>query len=265
MKKILTFLMVFSLTIPFLSGCGKEEDPNIWQDGEYIDVVEPNDIVVENEDRNLAGKLYTYENSPDGSEEITVYKLKEDSLQTEEHISYALPENIKIQYLLDTIEAFAAFKTIELKGTVIGDTAIVNINDRFQLLAWMTNQYPNDTYKYNTPPEGTDGTDVDFYADGFAMAALEVIDRTIKANLEVTTVVFKTNNDEAFLKLSGKCPIEDGIFFSESSTPKYIGSLYNYMDGQSIESVIAAYVEMNPGLANKTTEEKLEFINDILS
>ena len=123
----------------------------------------------------------------------------------------------------------------------------------------------DDTYKYNTPPEGIEGTDVDFYADGFAMAALEVIDRTIKTNLEVTTVVFKTNNDEAFLTLSSLCPIQDGIFFTESSTPKYIGSLYNYMDGQSIETVIAAYIEMNPNLANKTTAEKLEFINDILS
>ena len=265
MKKILLFLMVFSLTIPFLSGCKKEEDPNIWQDGEYVDVVEPNDIIVENEDRNLAGKLYTEENKPEGSEEITVYRLKDDSLQPEEHKSFALPENIKIQYLLDTLETFAAFKTVELKGTVIGDTAIVNINDRYQLLAWMTNQYLNDTYKYNTPPEGDEGTDVDFYADGFAMAALEVIDRTIKTNLEVTTVVFKTNNDEAFLTLSPLCPIQDGIFFTESSTPRYIGSLYNYMDGQSIENVIAAYVEMNPNLANKTTAEKLEFINDILS
>ena len=72
--------MVFSLTIPFLSGCKKEEDPNIWQDGEYVDVVEPNDIIVENEDRNLAGKLYTEENKPEGSEEITVYRLKDDSL-----------------------------------------------------------------------------------------------------------------------------------------------------------------------------------------
>ena len=159
MKKILLFLMVFSLTIPFLSGCKKEEDPNIWQDGEYVDVVEPNDIIVENEDRNLAGKLYTEENKPEGSEEITVYRLKDDSLQPEEHKSFALPENIKIQYLLDTLEAFAAFKTVELKGTVIGDTAIVNINDRYQLLAWMTNQYPDDTYKYNTPPEGIEGTD----------------------------------------------------------------------------------------------------------
>lgn len=261
MKKIISLCLAIIITLPILTSCGKDDS---WTEGEYVDIIEETEQVDENVDLNLTGQLYTKENRPENSEEIIVYTAAKDKLKVEAHTSYALPDNINIQYLLDTIEAFSAGGNIELTGYVIGDTANVNIDSLYDFLTWLSACYPNDTEKYSQTPVDAEHQDVRFYAHGFAMVAMEIIDRTLKENLGVTAVVFKTNNDEEFLSLGGDCEIDDGIYFTEDSSPRYLGSIYNYIGEADFDTIVADYSQSIEGFAEKSKEEQLDILNNLL-
>lgn len=261
MKKIISLLLVFAMIIPFLTGCGKEET---WSDDNYGEIKDDVEMLDENVDLNLEGKLYTEENKPEGSVPIYVYTLEKENLKIEKHTSYAIPEKINIQYLLDTLTAFSADKEIKITGYVVDNVATVNIDNTLDFVAWLAIRYPGNTEKYLQTPENFDGKDVEFHAEGFAMAAMETIDRTLKENLSLADVVFKTNNDEEFLVLSEDCTIEDGIYFTEDSSPKYLGSIYNYIGEADFKTIVEDYSSSIPNLKEKTEEEQREIINQFL-
>lgn len=249
----LSFLMLFTLF-----GCSSEKT---WEDEDnYVDVVDPNEVVIDDEDMNLSGKLYTENNKPEGSEPIVVYTLAKDELKVEKHMSYALPEKINIQYLLDTISAFSAGNKIEIEGNIIDDTATVTIPQETAFLAWLTYAYPNDIEKYN--PD-TNNTDVSFNADGFAMAAMEAIQRTICENLTVSTVIFKTR--DGFLDLGQDSGITNGIFFNSECLPLYYASQYNYYGDKSFEDLCNEYADALANTELPNEEAKVQAINKLLN
>ena len=263
MKKIIAFLLIVTCLLPCLTGCKKEEVKTGWDDpDQYVDILEETKSE-EKIDLNLTGELYTEENKPENSIEITLFDCHPKALKVKKYKSYAIQEDIKIQYLLDIIEAFSANNTIELKGKIIGDTATVNIESQYALLSWLANDYPENFYLYN-PNIAENQTDVQFNADGFAMVAMEIIEKTLKANLDINTVIFKTNNDESFFTLTDKCRIQDGIFFSPEGFPKYMGSEYNYYGDKSFTKLIEEFAQSNPKIKEKTVEEQLKIINNSL-
>lgn len=249
----LSFLMIFTLF-----GCNNKDS---WENEDnYADVINPNEVVIDDEDMNLSGKLYTEENKPEGAEPIVVYTLAKDKLTVEKHTSYALPEKINIQYLMDTLTAFSAENKFKIKADIIDDTATITIPSEESLVSWLAVVYPNDIEKYN--PAGN-CTDVSFNAPGFAMAAMEAIQRTICENLNVKTVIFRTSN--GFLNLGGNCKISDGVYFNSDCLPLYYASQYNYYGDKSYEDLCEEYAGALKNTELPNEEAKVEAINKLLN
>lgn len=261
-KKISLLFFIGVITFA-VSGCGKKEEnkANEWQnENSYVDINESES----NEDLNLSGKLYTDKNKPEGSEEIIIYDCKEKILQIEPHTSYALPENIEIQYLLDTISAHSTGKTMNFKGYLIDNTAIVDIDNRYNFVNWLKNDYLDQYGKYNAPRTDAE-KNTGFYCQGFAVNALNAIDKTLKENLGVDTVVFKTNDDKDFLSLGETCNITDGIYFDSEGLPKYLGSIDNYYGEKTFSDLIEEYKKDVPELTKKNQNEQLLIINKMIN
>lgn len=260
-KKFLS-LTIIGILVFSMSGCGKKEENegNKWQDeSSYVDVNE----IQNNEDLNLSGKLYTEDNKPKDAEEIVIYDCKEHILQIEPHTSYALPENIEIQYLLDTISAYSTGNTMKFKGYLIDNVAMVNIENKYEFVNWLKNDYLDEYGKYNAPRTDAE-KNTGFYCQGFAVNALNVIDKTLKENLNVDVVVFKTNDDKDFLDLGETCNIEDGIYFNSEGLPKYFGSVDNYYGEETFSDLIEKYTKDVPELINKSENEQLIIVNKLL-
>lgn len=262
MKK-LSLILVVVLLLTSLTACGNNKDdegPNWNDDSSYADIIDED--VYAGKDRNLEGGLYDESNKPEGSEAVAIYSTDETDFDVKVYTTYILPENMNIDYILKTISAFSTQKTMNLSGYVIDDIATVNIDAVYAFQAWLTKAYPNDVQKYTNKTDDEEFvTDVrGIQSDAFAMLGMEAIDRTLKESLGVKTVVFKTNNDEEFVKLSNNCPIVDGVFFTEDSSPKYIASEYNYYDGK----VITEYIkEISPdNLATQPVEEQIRLFNE---
>ncbi len=255
-------LMLVGLMLFSLAGCKEKND---WDKAnQFPEVSDPQQVIINGEDMNLAGKLYTEDNKPENSKEIIIYGLDKENLKVIKNKSYALPEKINIQYLLDTISAYSSDKRMAFTGDIFDDVATVMFPSEETLLAWLSVAYPEKFSIYNKEDCSKPNiTDVSFQAQSFGMTALEAVQRTITENLPVKTVIFKTQ--KGFINFGEKYP-SNGILFDENNLPLRIASEYNYYGDESFEDLCIKYnVEESTPAAEKVRLVNVSMFNKINS
>lgn len=265
MKKKIFFILMAVLLIAVSSGCSKKE--KTWNDEDINESLEVEIDEYRGLDRNLEGVLYDEKTKEEGAVPIVIYSNMPKYMKVEPHNSFALEKNINIDYLLKTICAHCADNKVEIKGYVLGDVATVNLPDEEMFMIWLVHSYPDDVSVYNEDVFGESKSrqDVSYNAHCFTLNVMEIIDKTLRENLGVKTVVFKTLDDESFYRPDDSlCRVNDGVFFNSKGLPRYYPSKYNYYGNKSFNMILKELKEINPDIESLDYYEQLDFINSII-